>query len=155
VYQWFVFLHLVGLVLFAFAHGGSAFVALRLPGQRDRALVASYLETSQLATRTMYIGLLLLLIGGAGAASVNDFWTKPWVLGSIVVLLVVIVLMYALGTGYYMPLRRQLVGMDGAAPMTDAELAARLDERRPRLLAGIGSLGLLLIIWMMVLKPGA
>ena len=70
-------------------------------------------------------------------------------------LLLVIVLMYALGTGYYMPLRRQLVGMDGAAPMTDAELAARLDERRPRLLAGIGSLGLLLIIWMMVLKPGA
>ena len=102
-----------------------------------------------------YVGLLLLLIGGAGAATINDFWTKPWVLGSIVVLLVVIVLMYALGTGYYMPLRRQLAGMDGAAPMTDAELAARLDERRPRLLAGIGSLGLLLIIWMMVLKPGA
>ena len=98
MYQWFVFAHLVGLVLFAFAHGGSAFVALRLPGQRDRALVASYLETSQLATRTMYIGLLLLLIGGAGAATINDFWTKPWVLGSIVVLLVVIVLMYALGT---------------------------------------------------------
>ena len=63
MYQWFVFIHLVGLVLFAFAHGASAFVAFRLPGQRDRALVASYLETSLLATRTMYIGLVLLLIG--------------------------------------------------------------------------------------------
>ena len=70
MYQWFVFAHLVGLVLFAFAHGASAFVALRLPAQRDRALVMSYLETSQLATRTMYVGLLLLLIGGAGAATI-------------------------------------------------------------------------------------
>ncbi len=154
MYQWFVFAHLVGLVLFAFAHGASAFVALGLPGQRDRSVVLSYLETSRLATRTMYVGLVLLLIGGAGAASVGDFWTKPWVLGSIVVLLVVIVLMYALGTGYYMPLRRQLVGLDGAAPMTDTELATYLDERRPRLLAGVGSLGLVLIMWMMVLKPG-
>jgi hypothetical protein len=154
VYQWFVFVHLVGLVLFAFAHGASAFVSLRLPGQRDRALVLSYLETSQLATRTMYIGLVLLLIGGAGAASINDFWSKPWVLGSIVVLIVVIVLMYALGTGYYAPLRAQLAGKDGAAPITDEALASRLDERRPRLLAGIGVLALLLIIWLMVLKPG-
>jgi hypothetical protein len=154
MYQWFVFTHLVGLVLFAFAHGASAFVTLRLPGQRDRALVLSYLETSQLATRTMYVGLVLLLIGGAGAASINDFWDKPWILGSIIVLIVVIVLMYALGTGYYAPLRAQLAGKDGAAPMTDEALASRLDARRPRLLAGIGMLALLLIIWLMVLKPG-
>jgi hypothetical protein len=143
----------VGLVLFAFAHGASAFVALRLPGQRDRALVASYLETSQIATRTMYVGLILLLIGGAGAATINDFWTKPWVLGSIVALIVVIALMYMLGTSYYAPLRAQLVGKDGA-PMSDEALARYLDERRPRLLAGVGILGLLLIIWLMVLKPG-
>jgi hypothetical protein len=154
MYQWFVFVHLVGLVLFAFAHGASAFVALRLPGQRDRATVANYLETSQLATRTMYGGLILLLIGGAGAATINDFWTKPWVLASIVVLIVVIALMYMLGTSYYAPLRAQLTGAGGAAPMTDEALATYLDERRPRMLAGIGILGLLLIIWLMVLKPG-
>jgi hypothetical protein len=154
VYQWFVFTHLVGLVLFAFAHGASAFVSLRLPGQRDRAVVASYLETSQLATRTMYVGLILLLIGGAGAATMNDFWTKPWVLGSIVVLIVVIALMYMLGTGYYATLRGQLAGTKGAAPISDEALARYLDERRPRILAGVGVLGLLLIIWLMVLKPG-
>jgi hypothetical protein len=154
VYQWFVFIHLVGLVLFAFAHGASAFVAFRLPGLRDRAMVASYLETSKLATQTMYIGLVLLLIGGAGAATINDFWTKPWVLGSIVVLVVVIGLMYGLGTGYYASLRGRLAGTDGTAPISDEALAAYLDERRPRMLAGIGVLGLLLIIWLMVLKPG-
>ena len=62
--------------------------------------------------------------------------------------------MYALGTGYYAPLRQALAGTDGAAPLTDAALASRLDERRPRMLAAIGILGLLLIIWLMVLKPG-
>lgn len=154
MYQWFVFIHLVGLVLFAFAHGASAFIAFRLPGARERALVASYLETSKLATQTMYIGLILLLIGGAGAATINGFWTQPWVLGSIVVLVVVIGLMYGLGTGYYATLRGQLADKDGAAPMSEEALAAYLDERRPRVLAGVGVLGLLLIIWLMVLKPG-
>ena len=154
MYQWFVFIHLVGLVLFAFAHGASSFVAFRLPGQRDRTLVASYLETSLIATRTMYVGLILLLIGGAGAATINGFWTQPWVLGSIVVLVVVIGLMYGLGTGYYMTLRKRLAGTDGAAPISDEDLAGYLDERRPRTLAGVGVLGLLIIIWLMVLKPG-
>ena len=84
MYQWFVFIHLVGLVLFGIrprrigVHARSG-----LPGQRDRALVADYLETSKLATQTMYIGLgILLLIGGAGAATINGWWTQPSILGS-------------------------------------------------------------------------
>jgi hypothetical protein len=150
MYQWFVFVHLLGLVLFALAHGASAFIALRLPAQRDPAVVASDLQTSKIATQTMYIGLVLLLIGGAGAATIGEFWSKPWVLGSIVVLVVVIGAMYALGTGYYNGLRGRLASGD----VTEDDLVGLLDERRPRLLAGIGVLGLLLIIWLMVLKPG-
>lgn len=153
MYQWFVFIHLLGLVVFALAHGASAFIALRLPGQRNPAVVRSYLETSQIATRTTYVGLLLLLIGGAGAATVGDFWPKPWVLGSIVVLVVVISAMYALGTGYYGALRARLADT-GSEPITEDALVGMLDPQRPRLLAAIGVLGLLILIWLMVLKPG-
>jgi hypothetical protein len=154
VYQWFVFLHLVGLVVFVLAHGASAFIALRLPGQRNPAVVASYLETSKIATNTMYGGLVLLLIGGAGAATINDFWTEPWVLGSIAVLVVVIGLMYAFGTGYYGSLRKLLAEKGGAAAISEDELARRLDPQRPRILAAIGVIGLIVLVWLMVLKPG-
>jgi hypothetical protein len=154
LYPWFVFVHLVGLVVFALAHGATAFIALRLPAQRDPAVVASALETSLIATRTMYVGLILLLVGGAGAATTGEFWSKPWVLGSIVVLVVVVAAMYALGTGYYGSLRRLLARADGAPPITEQELARRLDPQRPRILAAIGVLGLVVLVWLMVLKPG-
>lgn len=150
MYQWFVFVHLLGLVLFALAHGASAFIALRLPAQRDPAVVASDLQTSKIATQTMYIGLLLLLIGGAGAATINDFWSKPWVLGSIAVLIVVIAAMYALGTGYYNDLRQRLASGD----VSEDALVGLLDPQRPRIIAAVGVAGLVLLLWLMVLKPG-
>jgi hypothetical protein len=150
VYQWFVFIHLLGLVVFALAHGATAFIALRLPAQRNPVVVANDLQTSKIATQTMYVGLLLLLVGGGGAATINDFWSKPWVLGSIVVLVVVIGAMYALGTGYYNGLRARLAGGD----VTEESLVGLLDPRRPRILAGVGLVGLVLLLWLMVLKPG-
>jgi len=154
VYQWFVFLHLAGLVVFVLAHGASAFISLRLPAQRNPVVVASYLETSKIATQTMYGGLILLLIGGAGAATVNDFWTEPWIVASIVVLVVVIGLMYALGTGYYSGLRKLLAEGSGGSVVSEEELARRLDPQRPRILAAVGVIGLLILVWLMVLKPG-
>ena len=154
MYQWFVFAHLLGLVIFALAHGASAFIALRLPGQRDPAVVASYLETSKIATMTMYGGLVLLLIGGAGAATINDFWGETWVIASIVVLVVVIAIMYALGTGYYNSLRALVSDKDGAASISPEALASRLDPQRPRILAAVGILGFIILTWLMVLKPG-
>lgn len=154
MYQWFVFLHLAGLVVFVLAHGASAFISLRLPAQRNPVVVASYLETSKIATQTMYGGLILLLIGGAGAATVNDFWTEPWIVASIVVLVVVIGLMYALGTGYYSGLRKLLAEGSGGSVVSEEELARRLDPQRPRILAAVGVIGLLILVWLMVLKPG-
>ena len=66
--RWFVFTHLVGLVLFVFAHGASAFVTYQIRTMRDPAVVSGYLTLSQQAVGASYVGLLLLLVGGAGAA---------------------------------------------------------------------------------------
>ena len=68
---------------------------------------------SQQAMRAAYVGLLLLLIGGAAAATDAGLWSKPWVWGSVIVLFVVLSAMYGLATGYYMGLRRLLGGKDG------------------------------------------
>ena len=154
MYQWFVFTHLIGLVLFVLAHGASAFVSWQIRTMRDPAVVAGYLSMSQQATRAAYIGLLLLLVGGAAAATDAGLWAKPWVWGSVIVLIVVFGGMYGLATSYYLPLRQLLAGKDGQPPIGPEALATYLNSRRPDMIAGVGALGLLILVWLMVMKPG-
>jgi hypothetical protein len=154
VYEWFVFAHLVGLVLFVFAHGASAFATFQIKALRDPMAIGGYLTLSQQAVRTSYIGLVLLLIGGAGAATVNNLWAQPWVWSSIIVLVVIVAAMYAIGTRYYLRLRTLLMASEGAPPISREALGELLNSRVPEQLAGIGGLGFLILIWLMVMKPG-
>lgn len=152
-YPWFAFAHVVGLVVFAISHGVSAFVAFRVRAQREPDVVAATLELSRLAIGPMYVGLLLLAIGGLGAAWIGDLLTKPWVLASIAVLVVVLAVMYSVATPYYMRIR-QALGPDAEPPLTPDDLARMLDTRRPEILLAVGAVGLLILVWLMVLRPG-
>ena len=102
----------------------------------------------------MYLGFLLLGIGGLGAAAQAGWLTAP--LGRRLVRCdrprdpadV-----HGRGRFYY-PLREGLEGTDKTPRLDDAELVARLDNRRPEALALIGGTGLLILIWLMTVKPG-
>jgi hypothetical protein len=153
MYQWLVFAHLVGLVIFALCHGVSVFVAFRVRRIDDPAVAAGYLQLSQSANQAMYVGLLLLAIGGIGAASEGNRWGETWVWASVVVLIAVIVLMYVIGASYYYRLRDTLAGKGGVEPLTSEQLVERLATRRPEWLVAVGGVGLLVLIWLMVLKP--
>ena len=137
LYPWFVVVHLVGLVLFAISHGASAFMAFRLRAERDPVVVDALLKTGQLSVGPMYIGLLLLIVGGLGAAAGANLWGKTWVIASIVVFIVVLVSMWAVASPYYMGLRKSFEerGPDGRPAIEPAALARQLDTRRPDVLA--------------------
>jgi general stress protein CsbA len=155
MYQWFVVLHLAGLVVFALCHGVSTFVAFRIRGCSDRSLVVELLALSQRANKFAYVGLLLLVVGGIGAAAQAGSLASSWVIATSVVLIVVLVVMGALAAGFYYPLRKQLAETtpDGS-PMLDGDrLVAALDNRRPDVLAVVGLGGLLVMVALMVLKP--
>lgn len=154
MYEWFVFTHLFGLVLFVFAHGASAFAAYQIRSLRDPMAIGGYLTLSQQAVRTAYIGLVVLLIGGAGAATVGGFWPKPWAWGSVIVLVIVLGVMYAVGSRYYMNLRTLLGASEGKSPISPEDLAAYLKSPVPDILSGTGGLGLLVLVFLMVMKPG-
>lgn len=155
-YPWFVLAHLVGLVLFAICHGASAFMAFRVRAERDPVVVDSLLKVGQLSVGPMYLGLLLLAVGGIGAAAGGNLWGKPWILGSIGVFVVVLVVMWAVASPYYMGLRKALEerGPDGRPTIDAATLAPMLDTRRPEILTAVGTVGLVLLVWLMVIKPG-
>jgi hypothetical protein len=156
LYQWFVFAHLLGLVVFAIAHGASVFMSFRLRGERDPVVVDSLLKVGQLSVGPMYIGLLLLAVGGLGAAWNANLWGNTWVIASIAVFIVVLVVMWSVGSPYYMGLRKTLEerGSDGGPSIDRSELARMLDTRRPDILTAVGTIGLVLLVWLMVIKPG-
>src|SRR5262249_19171112 len=112
------------------------------------------LNLSARGNQAMYLGLLLLGIGGIGAAWNANQLTTSWVVASYVVLLIVLIAMWAIGAGFYYPLREALTPKDAsAAPISADELARRVANRRPEALALVGFGGLLILIWLMTLKP--
>ena len=159
LFPWFVLLHLVGLVIFVACHGVSMFVAFRIRSQREPRAIAAAMEASSMAIGPMYLGMLLLIVGGLGAAAGANLWGEPWIIASMVVLVVVIAVMYSVATPYYGRLR-EAVGLrapKGQTPqvtVTEDELAKMLDTRRPEILLAVGGIGILVLTWLMVLKPG-
>jgi hypothetical protein len=153
MYSWLVVLHLVGLAVFLVAHGVSMWVAFRIRGESNRDVVAALLGMSARGSQVMYLGLLLLGIGGLGAAASAGWLTAGWVVASYVTVVVIVLLMYMLGAGFYYPLREGLEGTEKTPRLDDAELVARLQNRRPEALAVVGGVGLLVLFWLMTLKP--
>jgi hypothetical protein len=155
-YAWFVFAHLAGLVLFAISHGASAFMAFRLRSAPDMATARALLSMGQMSIGPMYIGLLLLIVGGLGAAFAGDLWGQPWIIASVVVFVAVLIVMWAVASPYYMGIRKTFEepGADGASLATWDDVRAKLDSRRPEILMSSGTIGLLVLVWLMVLKPG-
>jgi hypothetical protein len=151
MYEWSVFVHLVGLVLFAAAHGVSMFVAFRVRAEREPGVVGSLLTVSQWGVGLMYVGLLLLGLGGLAAAWSGGLLLAPWVVASYVALAIVLVVMWSVASPYYKRLR-ELVA-EGGATVDRGALAGALDSRRPEVLAVVGFVGLGVLIWLMVLKP--
>ena len=159
MYPYIVLLHVVGAFVFALAHGVSVAVGLRLRGVRSREQMAALLELSGMAIGGLYIGLLLLLVGGVWAGFAGDHWGRLWIWAAIGVLVVVTVAMYAIATPFYGRMRA------AAGVLTDPKHLERFGEiapdelermgasSRPIWLALIGGIGLLVILWLMVVKP--
>ncbi len=159
LYPWVVFVHVLAAFLFILAHGASAFVSYRLRAERDPARIAALLDLSSSTIGVMYGALGLLLLAGIAAGIMGDWFSKGWIWLAIGVLFGVTVLMYVVATRYYVTVRRALgqqrPGSSGPAPepLPTEQLLALLDTRRPDTIAAIGAIGLVLIVWLMVVKP--
>lgn len=145
-----VLLHVTGAFLFVGAHTVSAFVALRVPSERDGARARALLELSSWAVDWMHIGLALLVGSGIAAGFVGRWWSQPWLWLAIDLLLAVVAYMYAANT--YSGALRGLT--DGGPEAWTAEVRAAVDQRKALTFLGVGTLALAAITALMVLKPG-
>jgi len=161
LYPWLVFVHVAGGFTFVLGHGASAVAAMRLRTEREPERVRTLLDLSSGSLTIAYVGLLLLLAAGIAAGFGGGWWGRLWIWSSLVLLVLIAVAMYPLGSQYYARVRHA-VGLrtyqdkkddPDPVPSSPAELDTLLSSNRPGLLAGIGGVGLLVIIWLMVFKP--
>ncbi|HEU0028618.1 MAG TPA: hypothetical protein VFQ25_16020 [Ktedonobacterales bacterium] len=156
MYQWLVFAHIASVFVFLLAHGVSAAVVFRVRAEKDVATLRALLDLSALAVMVSFYSLAALLIAGIAAAFVGRWWGFGWPWAALAAL-VVIWFSMALETGPAMRRLRRAAGFSGPrqiiAAVKPEELAAAQATVRPWLSATIGGAGLLVILWLMTLKP--
>ncbi|HEY7834772.1 MAG TPA: hypothetical protein VIG30_14460 [Ktedonobacterales bacterium] len=158
-YQWLVFAHVLGVFGFLLAHGVSAWVSFRVSTERDVTTLRALLQLSASASMASMGALLVLLAAGIWAAFLGRWWAFGWPWAALGVLVVIWAAMSA-HSGNKMRKLRRLLGFTGpgtvepGAEVTDkVALAAAQATVRPWINAAIGGVGLVVLLWLMVLKP--
>jgi hypothetical protein len=157
VYDLWVFLHILGVAGFLATHGVSMYAMFAVrAGDRDRDRILVLCELSKRTIGPMYASMGLLLVGGVAAGIQASLFAQAWLWGSLVVLLAILAAMSVTATPWMKRLREGCTRWhDGTYTMTDDELAAHLDGPMVPIVATSGGAALLLILSLMVYKPGA
>jgi hypothetical protein len=159
-HPWLVLLHVTAGFTFALAHGVSAFTTLKLRGERDPARVMALLDLSKVTLPISDLAILVLLASGIAAGFVGSYWGQLWIWVSIGVLVFLFIFMSIRGVQHHDAIRHAL-GLAGFydkknAPVPEADpaaLAKALDSPRALELAAVGGIGLVVLLWLMVVKP--
>jgi hypothetical protein len=161
MYQWIVLLHIIGAFLFAMSHGVGIWAIVQIQRDRDPAQIRHLLGLASESLIGVYVGLLVLLVGGIWAGIAGDWFKYLWIWAALVILVGIIVGMYAIATPYFKRLRIAVgirpqgwpKGDPDPVPQSDSDVAALAARAPLTSLTIIGFGGLLLILWLMVLKP--
>jgi type IV secretory pathway VirB2 component (pilin) len=143
-YAWLLFFHLSGLGVFLFAHGITAGSALALRGPVQPG-TGKLLRLSQMSNFASNPALLLVIVTGVWMAFAGHWWGRAWPWVAVAVLVVVLGAMFWIARPYYMA--------RDAATKGDEAVADRLSKTRPIAAFWIGGVGVLVLVFLMVLKP--
>ena len=147
LYVWLKFFHLLGLGVFLFGHGISAGASLLVRSRPVDAVTGTLLGASARANAIAYPGLLVLLVTGVWMGFAGSWWHAGWIWAAIGVLVATLVVMGALSVPYH----RTREALDKKESASDVEM--RLKAARPVVLAASGSVGLVILFFLMVFKP--
>jgi hypothetical protein len=155
--EFWLFLHLVGMAGFLATHGVSMYAMFQVravDGDRDK--IFDLCELSKRSVPPMYMSTALLLVGGVAAGIQGKMFGRSWLWISILVLLATMAVMSSVSTPYMKKLRDGCTRWhDGSYTLNDEELGAALSGPITSITAAVGTLGFLLILYLMVYKPGA
>ena len=160
-YSYLIFAHLLGVVIFAAGHGVSMAFSMLLRRESSPERLRAMLDMSLMGLYATYLGLLMLIVSGIGMGFAGGYWGSGWLWTSIVVLIAIMALMMFMGVTYFGKLRTAVglqpyrssrqVTLGPVAP--ESEIAALLAGPQAGITMGLGTLALLILLVLMVLKP--
>jgi cytochrome bd-type quinol oxidase subunit 2 len=155
-YHFWVLLHLLGVAAFLISHGGSMFVLFRirtLGGNRDK--IEDLLAFSGETVVPMYASLALLIVAGVIVGAAGKWFHYWWIWAAIGVLVVTSGLMTVTARPYVRRVKAACaVRPSGVPRASDEELGELLSGPAPTVVTAIGVVGLVVIFYLMIFKPG-
>ncbi len=159
MYQWLVFLHILGVLGFMMGHGTSVVMSFAIGKERDRQRIAAMLDLSGSSMTLMFISFLVLLLVGIITGFMGHWWKFGWIWTALALLIVISVLMGTRGSNYYNALRKAVgtASREGPAgePASPEEIEKVLASAPGRAMemAVMGFGGIAIIAWLMMFKP--
>ena len=163
-YVWLKLIHVLGALALVLTHGASAAVTFKLRGERDRVRIGALIDLSNAYLNAFYLALAVVLFAGILTGIGAGYWTSGqlWIWASLVVFVAILIGMYALAMPYFRDVRHALgmatfqdvrQGVAPPPPADDRALAELLTSGRPMAIAAVGLIGIVLLVYLMVLKP--
>ena len=152
-YNWWKFIHLIGVVGFMAAHGTSMAATMVIRRIRDPQRISGVLQLSGTTALAFYVSTLVLLVGGIGAGIQGRWFGQGWIWLSLGLLVAVGILMFPLARGYFRRIRMVIELMESGTAVSQNDFMRVLNSGNPMLTAGTGSVAILFIVYLMVLKP--
>ncbi len=162
MYSFLIFLHVLSVFAFLFAHGVSAAVMFKVRGERNPTRLHALLDLSQGLGGALAVTALLLFLTGLIMGFMGGWWARGWIWVSLGLFIAISVVMSVLGRPYLERIRTAIgIGsvedrrkQRAPAPALPPEaLAVVLASGRPMLVAVVGLVGLAVITWLMMFKP--
>ena len=157
LYPWVVVAHIFLVVVAFGAHGYSAVAMFGVKRETERPRASALISLSSSALMVAGITLLLAVLLGIVAAAMHGHFSRLWPWVSIVVVVVIWAAMTPLAAGPMSGVRTVLGlpirGQPGGGEGTDAEFVAARARLHPERVAVFGLTGLLVLVWLMEMKP--
>jgi hypothetical protein len=160
MYNWLLFAHIASVAGFLLAHGTSAALAFRLRSEKTTDGIRSLAELSKQTTGVMYSFVLLIFITGLLLGIQGGWFGRYWIWTAMAVLIATIGAMSALGGRFNAV--RGAVGLPAwdrrgkvttSAPGSPEEVRRAVEAAPVGLITAIGVVALVLLLWLMILKP--
>jgi uncharacterized membrane protein len=152
-YNWWKFIHLIGVVAFMAAHGTSMAATVMVRRMRDPQRISGVLQLSATTVLAFYVSTLVLLVGGIGAGLQGRWFEQGRIWLSIGLFVAVGILMFPMARGYFRRIRTVIELMESGTAVTQEDFVRVLNSGNPMVTVATGSVVILLIVYLMVLKP--
>ena len=135
------------------AHGTSMAATVMVRRMRDPQRISGVLQLSATTVLAFYVSTLVLLVGGIGAGLQGRWFEQGWIWLSVGLFVAIGILMFPMARGYFRRIRTVIELMESGTAVTQEDFVRVLNSGNPMVTVATGSVVILLIVYLMVLKP--